>query len=374
MSNIDFVDEGKSKAKIKVVGVGGCGGNTVNSLLGSSLNGEVGMYAVNTDAQALEQIKEGGERIQIGHHIAKGLGVGADYMKAQEAARQDQDRLEEMVSGSDMVFITAGMGGGTGTGAAPVIAEICRNKEILTAAVVTKPYIWENRQHNVAAGIEMLSKYVDSIIIVPNDRVSEVYGADISMAEAFKHSDDILSNAVAGICEIIYCPGQINVDFADVRKVMSEMGQAMMGTATESGVDRAARAANAVIECPLLEGVKLSNARGMLINVTADAESLSTSELSDAMSVIRKTASDNVALFFGLVNDKEMGESIRITLIATGLDRERQTFGGTTVSAQPPIKRRTGGILQGNRKSNLQGNLLGEEDKDLPTLLRRQHS
>ena len=372
MSNIDFVDEGKSRAKIKVVGVGGCGGNTVNSLLSGSLNGQVGMYAVNTDAQALEQLQDGCERIQIGHQLAKGLGVGADYAKAQEAARQDKERLEEMVSNADMVFITAGMGGGTGTGAAPVIAEICRSQEILTAAVVTKPYFWENRQQNVAAGIEMLSKHVDSIIIVPNDRVCEVYGEDINMADAFKHSDNILSNAVAGICEIIYCPGKINVDFADVRKVMSEMGQAMMGTATENGVDRAARAASAVIECPLLEGVKLANARGMLVNVTADEDSITAAEINTAMKIIRQTASENVSMFFGLVDDKEMGDHIRITLIATGLDRERPTYGSTSVSVQPP-RPRMSNVLQGNRKSN-QASLLGDDDKGVPTMLRRQHS
>ena len=261
---IDFVDDTQTRAKIKVIGVGGCGGNAVNTMLKTSLEGEVAMYAVNTDAQALNSLGEGCERIQIGHSIAKGLGVGADYQRAEEAANQDIDRIEEIIEGADMVFIAAGMGGGTGTGAAPVIAEKCRDKKILTVAVVTKPFEWENRAENAKIGITKLSEFVDSIIIVPNDRIKEVHGVDISIADTWRFSDAILSNAVAGICEIIYKPGQINVDFADVKAVMSETGQAMMGTVSVNGIDRASRAANDVIACPLLEDINLSNASGVL--------------------------------------------------------------------------------------------------------------
>lgn len=373
MSDIIFVEENKIKAKIKVIGVGGCGGNATNAMLEASLDGDVGLYAVNTDAQALGSMGTGCERIQIGQQIAKGLGVGADHDKARQAAEHDRERLVELVDGADMVFIAAGMGGGTGTGAAPVIAEICRDKNILTVAVVTKPFGWENRQANTEVGINLLSKNTDSIIIVPNDRISEVYGKDITTAEAFRMSDKILSNAVAGICEIIYCSGRINVDFADVKTVMSEMGQAMMGTATEEGVDRAARAAKEVIACPLLEGIELSNARGLLINVTVNENEFKMSELQEVMDIIKGTASADAKVFFGLVNNPTMGGELRITLVATGLN------GGVSRSSHPrervPI-RPANTVVRSNRVSPTtanQGSLLAE-DAQIPAILRKQHN
>lgn len=374
-NNFEFVEENKTKAKIKVIGVGGCGGNAANAMLDTSLAGEVGLYAINTDAQALAKIRDGCECVQIGQSIAKGLGVGADHEKARQAAEQDRERIEEIVDGSDMVFIAAGMGGGTGTGAAPVIAEICRENHILTVAVVTKPFSWENRHHNTAAGIEMLQRVTDSIIIVPNDRIGEVYGKDLTVEEAFKSSDSILSNAVSGICEIIYVPGRVNVDFADVKKVMSEMGQAMMGTATEGGVDRAARAAKKVIDCPLLEGIKLANARGVLVNITADLDNFKISELEDIMQIIRETSEKDANIFFGQVNNAEMGEEIRITLVATGLNGGQHAGGGSGYSSQTvPLAKPSPRLIRTNRNLNAnQGSLLGEGE-DLPAMLRKQHN
>lgn len=383
-SNINFIEENKTRARIKVIGVGGGGGNAVNAMVDANLDGAVSMYAVNTDAQALDNIRDGCERIQIGHKVAGGLGVGADYARAEEAARQDIDRIDEIIDGADMVFIAAGMGGGTGTGASHVIASRCQDRGILTVAVVTKPFGWENRGKNAEVGIENLSRYADSIIIVPNDRVAEVYGDEINLKQMFVHSDTILSNAVSGICEIIYTPGHINVDFADVKAVMSETGQAMMGTATEKGVDRAVRAANAVIECPLLEGIELSNARGLLVNITTDQDKFSMKELTEIMDIIRGTSATSAQVFFGACENKELGDEIRITLVATGLRSSRAAIvsngkqrpgGGGGVSRQAHAAGPS--IVSTNREGGdiSQGSLLnGSRDDETPAMLRRQHS
>ena len=381
MTNIDFEDEGQSRARIKVIGVGGGGGNAASAMQASPLAGDVAIYALNTDAQALANIPAGCECIQIGHKIAGGLGVGADYAKAEEAARQDVDRIDEIIDGADMIFLAAGMGGGTGTGATPFIASRCKEKNILTVAVVTKPFSFENREQNAQAGIDNLGQHADSIIIIPNDRIAEVYGTDITAGSMFQHSDTILSNAVSGICEIIYRPGRINVDFADVKAVMSEHGQAMMGTAEESGVDRAVRVAQAVIECPLLEGIELSNARGLLVNITADQDQISLKEINDMMEIIRGTSATGVHVFFGMCDNKECGDRIKVTLVATGLRRpggkpRPQVFpggpggnggGGGNGGRQRPS------LIRTNRMSN-QGDLLNGGDDKTPAMLRRQHS
>ncbi len=381
MTNIDFEHEGQSRARIKVIGVGGGGGNAASAMQASPLAGDVAIYALNTDAQALNNIPAGCECIQIGHKIAGGLGVGADYAKAEEAARQDVDRIDEIIDGADMIFLAAGMGGGTGTGATPFIASRCKEKNILTVAVVTKPFSFENREQNAQAGIDNLGQHADSIIIIPNDRIAEVYGTDITAGSMFQHSDTILSNAVSGICEIIYRPGRINVDFADVKAVMSEHGQAMMGTAEESGVDRAVRVAQAVIECPLLEGIELSNARGLLVNITADQDQISLKEINDMMEIIRGTSATGVHVFFGMCDNKECGDRIKVTLVATGLRRpggkpRPQVFpggpggnggGGGNGGRQRPS------LIQPNRMSN-QGDLLNGGDDKTPAMLRRQHS
>lgn len=381
-SSIDFVDESKTHAKIKVIGVGGGGGNAANAMLKTSLDGEVAIHAINTDSQALGRMGDTCGRVQIGMELTKGLGVGGDWQTAAKAAEADIHRIEDIVAGADMVFIAAGMGGGTGTGASPVIAAKCRELGILTVAVVTKPFEWENRADNAQVGIDNLSKSVDSIIVVPNDRIEEVYGTDMSFADAFAKSDEILTNAVAGICEIIYCPGQINVDFADVKAVMSEMGQAMMGTATESGIDRAARAAQAVIECPLLEGIKLSNARGVLVNITVDPEKFKMSEIKEAMKIIRDTTSSTANVFFGLVDRKDIGDDLRITLVATGLKSEGRGVKRIDGGPAAPGKMANGStnMFTSNRKraasiaERNQGSLLGGDSSEVPTMLRRQHS
>ncbi|MBF2735239.1 MAG: cell division protein FtsZ [Betaproteobacteria bacterium AqS2] len=391
-SNINFIEENKTRARIKVIGVGGGGGNAVNAMAAGSLDGALSMYAVNTDAQALDNIREGCERIQIGHKVAGGLGVGADYARAEEAARQDIDRIDEIIDGADMVFIAAGMGGGTGTGASHVIASRCQDRGILTVAVVTKPFSWENRGKNAEVGIDNLSRYADSIIIVPNDRVAEVYGDEINLRQMFVHSDTILSNAVSGICDIIYTPGHINVDFADVKAVMSETGQAMMGTAAEKGVDRANRAAHAVIECPLLEGIELANARGLLVNITADQDNFSMKEVTEMMEIIRGTSASGAQVFFGVCDNKELGDEIRITLVATGLrssgrpsiissggGKGANGSGRSGASAGYSRKAHAAApsIVSTNREGGAisQGSLLnGGRDEETPAMLRRQHS
>lgn len=370
---MEFIEENKTKAHIKVVGVGGCGGNAVNNMCTNLSMDEVAYYAVNTDAQALEKIAANCEKIQIGVGRDKGLGAGANYQLAEQAAKESDARIREVVEGADMIFVAAGMGGGTGTGAAPVVCEICRDLNILTVAVVTKPFDWENRDEQAEKGINNLSQHVDSLIVVPNDRVLEHFGDDVTMSELFDRSDEILINAVSGICEVIYKPGHINVDFADVRSVMSEMGKAMMGTAIESGPDRALTAAKKVIECPLLEGIDLSNARGLLVNISASKETLKAKEVHEAMGQIKKTASPDARVFFGIVYDDCMEDRMRVTLIATGLRRDSnlRTFnGGLNTSTEnkvikPPMMR------SARFNQQQQQSLLGDSE---PSILRKQLS
>ncbi len=338
---------------------------------------DIGYFAVNTDPQALDSMPQGVERIQIGHARAGGLGAGADYQVADQAARDDDSRLRKIVEGADMVFIAAGMGGGTGTGAAPVVAELCREQKILTVAVVTKPFSYENRDEAAEHGISRLTEQVDSLIIVPNDRVLEHYGNDVRMDEIFQRSDDVLINAVTGICDIITKPGQINVDFADVRSVMREMGQAMMGTAVEQGPARAETAVKKVIECPLLEGIEISNARGLLVNISASQESMMAKEVMEVMNVIKDTVSADARIFQGVVYDEELGDRMRITLIATGLRRgasARVRAGG----ARPGNGSGWAGtafkspLMHNARRQIGQQTLLQEEQT--PSILRNQKS
>ena len=369
---LEFIDENRTRAIIKVVGVGGCGGNAVRNMCANHEIDQVAYYAVNTDAQALDSMPTGVERIQIGQSSGRGLGAGADYALAEKAAREDEARLRKVIDGADMVFIAAGMGGGTGTGAAPVVAELCQEQRILTVAVVTRPFGFENRDAAAEAGIQNL-KQVDSLIIVPNDKVLEHFGEEVKMDEIFQRSDEVLINAVSGICEVISKPGHINVDFADVRSVMSEMGRAMMGTALEEGPARAVTAATKVIECPLLEGIDLSNARGLLVNISASKETLSFKEVNEAMNLIKPKASPEAKVFFGIVYDESLGDRMRITLVATGLRSE----GG--------LRRIGGGMRAGGgtaspmfRSARLKGNLkqqsLLEESDQVPAVLRKQLS
>jgi cell division protein FtsZ len=312
----EIMEAESQDAIIKVIGVGGCGGNAVDHMIEQGVQG-VEFIAINTDAQALKRSKAR-TQLQIGANITKGLGAGAKPSVGQAAAEEDRERIRELVQGANMVFITAGMGGGTGTGAAPVVAQIARELDILTVAVVTKPFAYEgNRMRFAKAGIEALHEHVDSLIIVPNSKLMEVLGNDITVPEAFKAANGVLQGAVAGIAEVINVPGLINVDFADVRTVMSENGMAMMGSAIANGADRARTAAERAIASPLLEDVNMSGARGVLVNITSSSN-LKLKEIDDVMECVQ-FAAEEATVIVGSVFDEAMGDELRVTVVATGL-------------------------------------------------------
>jgi cell division protein FtsZ len=312
----EIVNESAAGPVIKVVGVGGAGGNAVDHMIEQGVEG-VEFYAVNTDAQVLAR-NRARNQIQLG---TSGLGAGARPEEARNVAIADRERLEEALSGAHMVFITAGMGGGTGTGAGPVIAEVARSLGVLTVAVVTKPFTWEGSKRMKIAeqGIEELAPHVDSLIVILNDKLEEVLGDDVTQEAAFEAADDVLNNAVAGIAEIINQPGLVNVDFQDVRTVMTEQGMAMMGSAVATGVDRARIAAEQAIACPLLEGVNLAGARGVLVNITASRHSLKLRETKEVMNTVRAFAADDATIIYGGVYDDSLGDDLRVTVVATGL-------------------------------------------------------
>ncbi len=299
---------------IKVIGVGGAGGNAVDHMIREGVMG-VEFVAANTDAQALKR-SVAHKKVRLGK---TGLGAGAKPEAGRNAAVEHREQIAESLKGAHMVFITAGMGGGTGTGAAPVVAEVARELGILTVAVVTKPFGFEGKRLKVAeAGIEELQKHVDSLIVILNDKLMDVLGDEVSMDEAFKAADNVLRNAVGGIAEIINFPGLVNVDFEDVRTVMGEMGMAMMGSATAAGVDRARIAAEQAVASPLLEGINLSGAKGVLVNITS-TRALKMKEVNEVMNTVREFAADDAHIIFGAVYDEGMGEEIRVTVVATGL-------------------------------------------------------
>ena len=312
----EIVNEQSHGPLIKVIGVGGAGGNAVNHMIDRGV-GMVEFIAVNTDAQVLAR-NQARTQIQIG---TSGLGAGAKPEAAKAVALEERDRLQEAIAGSQMVFITAGMGGGTGTGAAPVIAEIARSLGILTVAVVTKPFAWEGskRLKIAEAGIEELAPNVDSLIVILNDKLEEVLGEDVTQIEAFAAADNVLCSAVSGIVDIIHHKGLVNVDFQDVRTVMLEQGMAMMGSSEAEGIDRARIAAEQAIACPLLEGVNLAGARGVLVNITASEASLKLRETKEVMNTIRAFAAEDATIIYGGVYDEEVGDRLRVTVIATGL-------------------------------------------------------
>lgn len=304
-------------AVIKVIGVGGCGGNAVDHMINKGMGG-VEFLAVNTDAQALRRNKAP-IQLQIGTNVTKGLGAGAKPEIGREAALEDRERIAEIIDGADMLFITAGMGGGTGTGAAPVVAEVAKELGILTVAVVTKPFMFEGKRMRVAEhGMKALAEHVDSLIIIPNDKLRGVLGGGIKMNEAFQAANDVLHSAVGGIAEIISNPGIINVDFADVRTVMSEVGMAMMGTAQADGEGRARVAAEAAVKSPLLESVDLRGARGVVVNITAD-DSLTMDEFYEVMNTIQSFTAEEATVIIGTAMDQAMGDTLRVTMVATGL-------------------------------------------------------
>lgn len=314
----ELVDNVPQSAVIKVVGVGGGGGNALKHMIASSVEG-VDFISANTDAQALNDISCN-TVLQLGGEITKGLGAGANPEIGRQAALEDRDRIAEVLQGADMVFITAGMGGGTGTGAAPVVAEIARDLGILTVAVVTKPFPFEGKKRmKVAeAGMKELQQHVDSLITIPNERLLDVLGKTTSLLNAFKAANDVLLGAVEGIANLIIRPGMINVDFADVKTVMSEMGMAMMGTGSACGENRAREAAEAAIRSPLLDNVDLQGARGILVNITAGLD-LSLGEFSEVGDTVEEFASENATVVVGTVIDPEMSDELRVTVVATGL-------------------------------------------------------
>ncbi|MDC3362328.1 cell division protein FtsZ [Gammaproteobacteria bacterium] len=314
----ELVENVAQTAEIKVIGVGGGGGNAVHHMISNQVEG-VEFICANTDSQALSNI-DAKTILQMGSGVTKGLGAGANPEIGRQAALEDRDEIAAILAGADMVFITAGMGGGTGTGAAPIVAEVARELGILTVAVVTKPFPFEGRKRASVAqqGIEALSEHVDSLITIPNEKLLDVLGKDASLLDAFKAANDVLLGAVKGIADLIMNPGMINVDFADVKTVMSEMGMAMMGTGHASGPDRAREAAEAAIRSPLLEDVNLEGARGILVNITA-GENLSLGEFSEVGDTIEEFASDDATVVIGTVIDPSLKDEIRVTVVATGL-------------------------------------------------------
>ncbi|MGR8918245.1 MAG: cell division protein FtsZ [Gammaproteobacteria bacterium] len=314
----ELMDTHSQRAVIKVIGVGGGGGNAVQQMLDAEIEG-VEFICANTDAQVLKNspVKT---TLQLGSDITKGLGAGANPDVGRQAALDDRERIGDVMEGADMIFITAGMGGGTGTGAAPVVAQIAKEMGILTVAVVTRPFPFEGRKRADIAndGIKELAQYVDSLITIPNEKLLSVLGRDISLLDGFKAANDVLLGAVQGIAELITCPGLINVDFADVRTVMAEMGMAMMGSGQARGQDRARVAAESAISSPLLEDINLSGARGILVNVTSGLD-LKMGEFEEVGNTVKEFASDNATVVVGTVIDAGMEDEIRVTVVATGI-------------------------------------------------------
>jgi cell division protein FtsZ len=309
----EIIDRDPNATVIKVVGVGGAGGNAVEHMIKEGVGG-VEFICCNTDAQALKH-STAGVKLQLG----PGLGAGGKPERAREHAQNERERISEALSGAHMVFITAGMGGGTGTGAAPVIAEVARELGILTVAVVTKPFVFEGRRGKLAEeGLAELQQHVDSLIVILNEKLMDVLGEDVAMLEAFRAADNVLKNAVGGIAEIINVPGLVNVDFEDVRTVMGEMGKAMMGSATNAGVDRARLAAEAAVASPLLEGIELSGAKGVLVNITASS-ALGLKEYQEVMATISNYTAPDATVICGAVFDDTMEDQLRVTVVATGL-------------------------------------------------------
>ncbi|NOZ10664.1 MAG: cell division protein FtsZ [Gammaproteobacteria bacterium] len=350
----ELMDTYGQQAVIKVIGVGGGGGNALDHMMAANIEG-VDFISANTDAQALNR-SQAPIILQLGASLTKGLGAGADPTIGRQAALEDRDRIAEVLTGADMVFITAGMGGGTGTGAAPVVAQLAKEMDILTVAVVTRPFPFEGNKRMAAAdqGVHELAEMVDSLIVVPNEKLLSVVGKGATLLDAFSKANEVLQGAVQGIAELIIRPGLINVDFADVRTVMSEMGMAMMGSAVASGESRAADATRAAIFSPLLEDVNISGAQGILVNVTAGLD-MAIGEFEDVGNTIREIASDDPTLVIGTVIDPAMKGDMRVTMVATGIKQGHQK--------KPDYKVISGGVRQRDFES-----------LDTPTVIRNRRS
>jgi cell division protein FtsZ len=372
-----------SSAKIKVVGIGGGGGNAINTMIRSNLKG-VDFIVANTDAQALGQ-SLASVKIQLGEEVTRGLGAGSNPDVGKRAAIETKDLIRQHIEGADMIFVTAGQGGGTGTGGAPVVAEIAKELGALTVAVVTKPFQFEGKKRNSQAddGIDELRRIVDTLIVVPNQRLLSLGGRNLSLLETFKKADDILYQAVKGISDLITIPGLINLDFADVKSVMSEMGLALMGTGSASGENRAVEAAQKAISSPLLEDNTIQGARGVLLNITGGPD-MTLFEINEASSLIQAEAHEEANIIFGTVVDETMGDEIRITVIATGFeDAGKKRKGLTNLASYSANRNRDIAVPAFMRKSSAgngdvniirMGLIDDTEDPDLeiPTFLRRQ--
>ncbi|MFQ5757577.1 MAG: cell division protein FtsZ [Acidiferrobacterales bacterium] len=373
----ELMDTYGQQAVIKVIGVGGGGGNAVGHMVAANIDG-VEFINANTDAQALKR-SAATTVLQLGANLTKGLGCGADPTIGRQAAVEDRERIAEVLAGADMVFITAGMGGGTGTGAAPVVAQVAQDSGILTVAVVTKPFLFEGKKRMSVAeqGIRELTEYVDSIITIPNEKLLTVLGKEATLLDAFGKANDVLQGAVQGIAELITRPGLINVDFADVRTVMSEMGMAMMGSASAVGENRANEAALAAISSPLLEDINISGARGLLVNVTAGLD-MSIGEFEEVGTTVKEFAADDATVVVGTVIDPELQDELRVTIVATGLgqgQKRPQSYHvvrtGTGTLDYEELDTPT--VIRNRRSSQHQA--VGEgalEYLDIPAFLRKQ--
>ncbi len=381
----ELVETVGQQAVIKVIGIGGGGGNAVDHMLSANLEG-VDFINANTDAQALQ--RSGVPRLlQLGEALTKGLGAGANPEIGRQAAIEDRDRIADILEGADMIFLTSGMGGGTGTGAAPVVAELARERGILTVAVVTKPFPFEGKKRIEAAeqGIAELRQYVDSLITIPNEKVLSVMGKQATLLDAFGRANEVLLNAVQGIAELITRPGLINVDFADVRTVMSEMGVAMMGSATASGDDRAQEAARAAVSSPLLEDIDIHGAKGILVNVTAGMD-MSIGEFSEVGDIVSEYASEDATVVIGTVLDPEMAGDLRVTMVATGIGEaqavrkpvrpkvvhSQKLEADTTESREQPTVIRSRRAVAGGSAAVAADGTTDMDYLDIPAFLRRQ--
>jgi cell division protein FtsZ len=376
----ELIDNVPESAVIKVIGVGGGGGNAVKHMIENSVEG-VDFICANTDSQALADV-ESKTVLQMGGEITQGLGAGANPEVGRAAALEDRELIAAALTGADMVFITAGMGGGTGTGGAPVVAEVAREMGILTVAVVTRPFAFEGKKRTFIAdeGMKELQQHVDSLITIPNEKLLEVMGKNTTLLDAFKAANDVLLGAVQGIADLIIRPGMINVDFADVRTVMSEMGMAMMGTGSAIGENRAREAAETAIRSPLLEDINLQGARGILVNITAGLD-LSLGEFSEVGDTIEEFASENATVVVGTVIDPEMKDELKVTVVATGLGSETvrpplQVVETPQLSVDAAADKRhsaVDGKAQQPELDTPQATVVGQEDYfDIPAFLRRQ--
>ena len=374
----ELMDSPSDEAVIKVVGVGGGGGNAVEYMVKQVIEG-VDFIAMNTDAQALKN-STAMIKLQIGTELTKGLGAGADPNVGRDAAQEDREKIKQVLEGADMVFITAGMGGGTGTGAAPEVAKLAKEMGILTVAVVTKPFPFEGKKRAEFAnqGIAELSKYVDSLITIPNEKLLKVMGRGTPLLQAFSAANDVLRGSVQGIAELITRTGLVNVDFADVKTVMSEMGTAMMGSGVGRGEDRAEEAAEAAIACPLLEDIDVSGARGILVNITAGLD-FAIDEYETIGNAVKAFASENATVVVGTVIDPEMTDEIRVTVVATGIGTDRKPDitlvgdNGRSVHKATGTDNRGGVVEQPQGQKQEEEAPAGElEYLDIPAFLRRQ--